>query len=118
MKGDRPARLVLPARGGGGDAGGRSPRGARSGRAREATESLPPEAEPVFEALRLLRLELAREESVPAFVVASDRTLRDIALLRPRRSTRSCSPTASAPPRPSATGRRSWRSVARASAPR
>ena len=58
--------------------------GARPGRAREATESLPPEAEPVFEALRLLRLELAREESVPAFVVASDRTLRDIAVLRPK----------------------------------
>lgn len=38
----------------------------------------------MFEALRLLRLDLAREESVPAFVVASDRTLRDIALLRPR----------------------------------
>jgi len=37
----------------------------------------------VFEALRLLRLELAREDSVPAFVVASDRTLRDVALLRP-----------------------------------
>ena len=31
-----------------------------------------------------LRSELARAESVPAYVVASDRTLRDIALLRPR----------------------------------
>jgi len=85
MKGDRPARLVLPREGGGETA--RLPRGAagaRSGRSREATESLPPEAEPVFEALRLLRLELARQESVPAFVVASDRTLRDIALLRPK----------------------------------
>jgi ATP-dependent DNA helicase RecQ len=81
MKGERPARLVLPREGGAEAAA--SPRGARSGRARETTESLPPEAEPVFEALRLLRLELARQESVPAFVVASDRTLRDIALLRP-----------------------------------
>ena len=84
MKGDRPARLVLPREGDGGTAKLRGAVGARSGRAREATESLPPEAEPVFEALRLLRLELAREESVPAFVVASDRTLRDIALLRPK----------------------------------
>jgi ATP-dependent DNA helicase RecQ len=83
MKGDRPARLVLPreeesalaSRGGG---------GTRPSRARGTPEKLPAEAEPVFEALRLLRLELAREESVPAFVVASDRTLRDIALLRPR----------------------------------
>jgi ATP-dependent DNA helicase RecQ len=45
---------------------------------------LPVEAAAVFEALRALRLELAREDSVPAFVVASDRTLRDIAFLRPR----------------------------------
>jgi ATP-dependent DNA helicase RecQ len=85
MKGDRPARLVLPREA---DAGTTAPSsrggGSRSARAREATEALPPEAEPVFEALRLLRLELAREESVPAFVVASDRTLRDIAVLRPR----------------------------------
>jgi ATP-dependent DNA helicase RecQ len=82
MKGDRPARLVLPREGG----ATTLPRGAgapRAGRARETTESLPPEAEPVFAALRLLRLDLARQESVPAFVVASDRTLRDIALLRP-----------------------------------
>ena len=86
MKGERPARLVLPREEGwrGREAPVRAGAGARSGRAREATESLPPEAEPVFEALRLLRLELAREESVPAFVVASDRTLRDIAVLRPK----------------------------------
>ena len=84
MKGERPARLVLPREGDGETAKLRGAAGARSGRAREATESLPPEAEPVFEALRLLRLELAREESVPAFVVASDRTLRDIAVLRPK----------------------------------
>jgi ATP-dependent DNA helicase RecQ len=84
MKGERPARLVLPREAGGEAAA--PPRGTRAGRSREATESLPPEAEPVFEALRLLRLELARQESVPAFVVASDRTLRDIALLRPTTS--------------------------------
>jgi len=34
--------------------------------------------------LRRLRLELAREDGVPPFVVASDRTLRDVAVLRPR----------------------------------
>ena len=37
-----------------------------------------------FEALRRWRLERARAESVPPYVVASDRTLRDIARLRPR----------------------------------
>jgi ATP-dependent DNA helicase RecQ len=84
MKGDRPVRLVLPretAEGLGADAGRK---GSGRRRDRETPESLPLEAVPLFEALRLLRLELAREDSVPAFVVASDRTLRDIALLRPR----------------------------------
>ena len=38
----------------------------------------------LFEALRRHRLEIARDEGVPPYVVASDRTLRDIALLRPR----------------------------------
>ena len=83
MKGDRPARLVLP-REEQSAAPARAGAAARGSRSRGTPERLPPEAEPVFEALRLLRLELAREESVPAFVVASDRTLRDIALIRPR----------------------------------
>jgi len=38
----------------------------------------------LFEALRARRTELARAGGVPAYVVASDRTLREIALLRPR----------------------------------
>jgi ATP-dependent DNA helicase RecQ len=38
----------------------------------------------VFEALRRHRLRLAREQGVPPYVVASDRTLREIATLRPR----------------------------------
>ena len=37
----------------------------------------------LFEALRAFRIETAREEQVPPYVIASDRTLRDIALLRP-----------------------------------
>ncbi len=84
MKGERPARLVLPREEDERPSRRAAAAGARTGRARATPEKLPAEAEPVFEALRLLRLELAREESVPAFVVASDRTLRDIALLRPR----------------------------------
>ena len=83
MKGERPARLVLPR-----EHEAEAPRGSASGgrpaRRGDAPEALPPEAVPVFEALRGLRSELAREDSVPAYVVASDRTLRDIALLRPR----------------------------------
>jgi ATP-dependent DNA helicase RecQ len=38
----------------------------------------------LFEALRRHRLALARAEGVAPFIVASDRTLRDIAALRPR----------------------------------
>jgi len=81
MKGERPPRLVLPREG---DPSERAPGGRRASREEPAPESLPADAIPVFEALRRLRLELAREESVPAYVVASDRTLRDVALLRPR----------------------------------
>jgi ATP-dependent DNA helicase RecQ len=43
----------------------------------ESTRSL-------FEALRAHRLSVARTEAVPPFVVASDRTLRDLARLRPQ----------------------------------
>ncbi len=96
MKGDRPARLVLPReheaaeaaapRSAGGSAAGASRRapGTGAGRGPAEPDVLPAEAASLFEALRALRSELARAESVPAYVVASDRTLRDIALMRPR----------------------------------
>ena len=38
---------------------------------------------PLFDALRTWRAEMAREQSVPAYVIFHDRTLRDIARLRP-----------------------------------
>ncbi len=38
----------------------------------------------LFEALRALRLELAREQDVPPFVVFHDRTLRELAAARPQ----------------------------------
>jgi ATP-dependent DNA helicase RecQ len=38
----------------------------------------------LFQALRAHRLSVARSESVPPFVVASDRTLRDMARAQPR----------------------------------
>jgi len=81
MTGKRSARLLLPS-----DevapAGRRSgDRGASRG---AAAVDLDPEALALFEALRRHRLERARAEGVPPYVVASDRTLRDIAVLRPR----------------------------------
>ncbi len=43
-----------------------------------------PEHAPLFQALRSLRGDLAREEKVPAYVVFADRTLAEMAVRRPR----------------------------------
>jgi ATP-dependent DNA helicase RecQ len=104
MRGERPARLVLPPAGAGEQA--RGARGARRAAAiagtagmaaaRSGTRSragadpataaapLDGDAEALFQRLRQHRLAVARAESVPPYVVASDRTLREVALLRPR----------------------------------
>jgi ATP-dependent DNA helicase RecQ len=91
MKGDRPARLLLPP-----SAAGRprvepvgAPRAARDrarAPARPERDAAAPDAAALalFEALRRHRLAVARAEGVAPFIVASDRTLRDIAALRPR----------------------------------
>jgi len=80
MKGERPARLLLPA-----VTAARStvtaPRPVR--RAPDADE-LDASGQRLFEALRAWRLGVAREAGMAPFMVASDRTLRDIARLRPR----------------------------------
>jgi len=88
MKGERPARLLLPpltrraaAAPGAGRAGETGRR--RAAPAREAAE-LDAAAQALFEALRRHRLAVARAEGMAPFIVASDRTLRDIAMLRPR----------------------------------
>jgi ATP-dependent DNA helicase RecQ len=79
--GDGPVRLLLP------------PEGRVTGRARTATPKSRPRAAPdeldakdarLFESLRAWRLEVARREKVPPYVVASDRTLRELAEIRPR----------------------------------
>ena len=46
-------------------------------------EELDEKAQALFDALRHHRMTLARDEKVPPYVIASDRTLRDIVLLRP-----------------------------------
>ena len=91
MHGERPVRLLLPPE----SRGARTaPVGARRekpapdrtpGRAggSEPTE-LDAAAVALFEALRRYRLTVARAEGVAPFIIASDRTLRDIAALRPR----------------------------------
>jgi ATP-dependent DNA helicase RecQ len=88
MKAERPARLLLPREDGprsGGSAapGRREPRAPRAAPT-DAGLALSAEAAALFEALRAHRLALARSQGVPPYVVASDRTLREIATLRPR----------------------------------
>jgi ATP-dependent DNA helicase RecQ len=86
MKAERPARLLLPPE------GGPAPRGARAGGGRGSSRAAsnggglaPGSAEAhLFEALRAHRLALSRSDGVPPYVVASDRTLREIAVLAPR----------------------------------
>ena len=93
MKGERPARLLLPSLSGSRAAD--RPGGRRSAVAPPAPAAVPPAASTVsdepdaasaalFEALRRHRLDVAREEGIAPFMVASDRTLRDVARLRPR----------------------------------
>jgi len=55
----------------------------RNGRAATTAPPMAPADEPLFESLRSLRTQLAREQNVPPYVIFHDRTLRDIAARRP-----------------------------------
>ncbi|MFQ5417907.1 MAG: RecQ family ATP-dependent DNA helicase, partial [Myxococcota bacterium] len=81
MRGERPARLLLPP-----DSRFPAPPGRSGGRrrSREPDDDLEGAGTALFEALRRHRLGVARQQSVPPYVVATDRSLRDIARLRPR----------------------------------
>jgi ATP-dependent DNA helicase RecQ len=68
------------------EAATRPRREGRAARPQADAIDLDPDTLAVFEALRRHRMERAREEGVPPYVVASDRTLREIAVLRPRTS--------------------------------
>jgi ATP-dependent DNA helicase RecQ len=85
MKGERPARLLLPSALDEPHLLFPKPR-RRAGRTVRVLPDEAPDlaAQQLFEALREHRLQLARDEAVPAYVVASDRTLRDLASNRPR----------------------------------
>ncbi|HEY3121716.1 MAG TPA: ATP-dependent DNA helicase RecQ, partial [Vicinamibacteria bacterium] len=90
MKAERPVRLLLPPRGERAAAGGSRSRRDRSGAGRRAASihdaltETDGASSAVFEALRAYRLSLSRAQGVPPYVVASDRTLREMAALRPR----------------------------------
>ena len=89
MKGERPARMLLPprrptprpgGRAGPPAAGSRS--GSRAGRSDEVF-ALDEDEQALFDALRQHRRTVSREEGVPPYVVASDRCLRELARVRP-----------------------------------
>ena len=68
LKGEESVPLVLPP--------------ARSGKGRGPREEHP--HDPLFEALRAVRRDLAKERGVPPYVVFHDSTLREMAAFRPR----------------------------------
>lgn len=86
MWGKRDSRLLLPRDGpvvrGKANSGRRS-RASGSRASSPGEDALDAAATQLFEALREYRLDAAREASVPPYVVASDRTLRDLARRRP-----------------------------------
>ncbi|PRP90092.1 ATP-dependent DNA helicase RecQ [Enhygromyxa salina] len=79
MKAERPARIVLPST----DLPERRARSRERKPSTDGTE-LDAAAQALFEHLRAHRLEVSKVEEVPPYVVASDRTLREVALLRPK----------------------------------
>ncbi|MET0102772.1 MAG: DNA helicase RecQ [Sedimenticola sp.] len=58
-------------------------KGAKKEKRSKATDSLPSWHQPLFEALRSLRLEIAQEQGVPPYVIFHDSTLQEMAEQRP-----------------------------------
>ena len=82
----RPARLLLPPKVRARPSGGDRPAQRRPGgyeNAETTVEDLDEAGLELFEALRAFRIEEARRQQVPPYVIASDRTLRHLAALRP-----------------------------------
>jgi ATP-dependent DNA helicase RecQ len=86
----REARLLLPPERPAGEEAAAAARRRTRGAAAVRADGLPdegaldPEEQALFEALRRHRVAVARAQRVPPYVVASDRTLRDLARLRPQ----------------------------------
>lgn len=78
----RPARLLLPPIRSAGTA--RAARAAGAGGSGAVDFELDDQGRELFEALRAWRLAKAKEQKVPPYVIGSDRTLREIALMRPK----------------------------------
>ncbi|MDP3661022.1 DNA helicase RecQ [Phenylobacterium sp.] len=65
------------------EAAARSPRKGSGRRGRDAAVPLPPSDQPLFEALRAWRRDEAARQHVPPYVIFHDRTLAEIARIRP-----------------------------------
>ena len=78
-----PARLLLPPRVRLSSDGAGQRRGGGRAAAEAPVEELDAAGLELFEALRAFRIEEARRQQVPPYVIASDRTLRHLAVLRP-----------------------------------
>lgn len=77
MRGEAPARIVLPAT--------PRPKARKETKASEvAGANLTADGRALFEKLRAHRAELARTRSIPAYVIALDRTLTEMASARPK----------------------------------
>lgn len=80
MRGDQPVRVLPPGPGAG------QPKKKQKGRRKTSgvtVDALSGADAALFEELRKVRMDLARERDVPAYVVCHDRTLAEIALHRP-----------------------------------
>jgi len=52
-------------------------------KATASIQALPPQDQPLFEALRTLRTKLAKEQNVPPYVIFPDKTLTEMAIVKP-----------------------------------
>lgn len=79
MKGERPIRFMLPPK-----QRKKDTKPSIKGVGSDTTSDFCANVQILFEQLREFRIQTARKEGVPPYVVASDRTLRDLATLKPR----------------------------------
>lgn len=80
MHGEAPVQLLLPPP----EAGLARPPKRKARSPRPPAPELDPDDAALFEALRTARLEMARDRQLPAYCIATNRTLREIATHRPR----------------------------------
>jgi len=61
----------------------RKPSKTKKKKASASMQALPPQDQPLFEVLRALRTRLAKEQNVPPYVIFPDKTLTEMAIVKP-----------------------------------